>query len=249
LIRGLPVDELTMLENEILFWTIGLHLGIPIHQNPQGTVMIHVRDEGKQLTDEGVRSYETSARLEYHTDSSDIVGLYCIRPAMVGGTSTIVSSVAVHDAVVRANPELAALLYEPWGHASVVGNKASARPICARNADDRLFSRYGRLYIETANARNPAVPPLTAQQVEVLDLYDSFANSADYYLNMDFQPGDIQLLNNYVIMHARTDYVDWPEPERARELLRLWLVVKEPFGIPAVFEDSGIISRMVAFNR
>ena len=28
---------------------------------------------------------------------------------------------------------------------------------------------------------------------------------------------------NHVTQHARTDYEDWPEPERKRHLLRLWL--------------------------
>ena len=43
------------------------------------------------------------------------------------------------------------------------------------------------------------------------------------YLDMALQPGDIQLLNNHVIMHGRTDYEDYPEMERRRHLLRLWL--------------------------
>jgi hypothetical protein len=249
LIRGLPVHDLTMTENELMFWVIGLHLGVPIHQDPQGTLIIHVLDQGKDFDQPGVRAYETSARLEYHTDSSDIVGLYCIRPAMRGGTSTIVSSVAVHDAMVRSRPELAALLYQPWGHVSVVGDGASFREICARNSAGQLFTRYGRKYLEIAPQRSPEVPPLTPEQIEALDLFDDYANSPNFYLNIDFQPGDVQLLNNYVIMHARTDYEDWPEPGRHRELLRLWLVVTDGLDLPETFADSGIISRRVAFQK
>ena len=40
---------------------------------------------------------------------------------------------------------------------------------------------------------------------------------------MDFQPGDIQWLNNSVILHAREAYDDDPDPARRRHLLRLWL--------------------------
>ena len=43
---------------------------------------------------------------------------------------------------------------------------------------------------------------------------------------MDLEPGDIQLLNNSVVLHARTDFVDYEEPERRRHLLRLWLNVE-----------------------
>jgi hypothetical protein len=44
---------------------------------------------------------------------------------------------------------------------------------------------------------------------------------------MDFQPGDIQWLKNSVVLHKRTEYVDWPEPERKRHLLRLWLCARD----------------------
>ena len=40
---------------------------------------------------------------------------------------------------------------------------------------------------------------------------------------MDLLPGDIQLLNNFVTLHTRRAYEDWPDPERKRHLLRLWL--------------------------
>ena len=41
--------------------------------------------------------------------------------------------------------------------------------------------------------------------------------------DMDLQPGDIQLVSNHSVLHARTEYEEWPEPERKRHLLRLWL--------------------------
>ena len=43
---------------------------------------------------------------------------------------------------------------------------------------------------------------------------------------MEFAPGDIQLLNNHYIMHSRTGYEDYPEPERRRHLMRLWLATE-----------------------
>ena len=30
---------------------------------------------------------------------------------------------------------------------------------------------------------------------------------------MNFMPGDIQFLHNHTILHARTGYEDWPEPD------------------------------------
>ena len=44
---------------------------------------------------------------------------------------------------------------------------------------------------------------------------------------MDLEPGDIQWLSNHTVMHARTEYEDWPEPQRKRHLLRLWLSIEK----------------------
>ena len=101
LLRGLPVQELAEAELERLFWGIGQHLGIPIPQNDAGDVLVHVRDEGLDFDDPTVRAYQTNDRLGYHSDSSDVVGLLCVRPAMEGGVSTIVSAAAVHNAADR----------------------------------------------------------------------------------------------------------------------------------------------------
>jgi hypothetical protein len=37
------------------------------------------------------------------------------------------------------------------------------------------------------------------------------------------QPGQMQILNNRIIVHGRTPYVDHDEPDKRRHLLRLWL--------------------------
>ena len=37
------------------------------------------------------------------------------------------------------------------------------------------------------------------------------------------EPGQIQVLNNRSIVHGRTPYEDFAEPEKRRHLVRLWL--------------------------
>jgi hypothetical protein len=246
-LRGLPADELADVDNEALCSTIGRSLGVPIRQNARGDMMIRVRDEGKDFDTKGVRSFETAAQLEYHSDSSDVVGLYCVKAARSGGISTIVSSVAVHDAMVDERPDLAALLYEPWATVSVIDQTVQWKPICATNDVGDVFTRYGRLYLETATDYDTTVPMLRPEQLETLDLYDSFLRDPRFALDMRFRPGDLQLLNNYRIMHSRTAYEDWPEPERRRELLRVWLVVPDMV-VPPVFEDSGFVPRTEALG-
>ena len=71
--------------------------------------------------------------------------------------------------------------------------------------------------------RHDDVPPFTRDEQELLDLYEEIASSPDFFLDMELEPGDIQRLSNHTILHARTAYDDYEEPERRRHLLRLWL--------------------------
>lgn len=250
LLRGVPVEELTERQAELMYWGIGLYVGVPIHQKGEDDLLLHIRDMGLDRNDPLVRGFQTSARLDYHADSSDVVGLLCIRPAMRGGVSTIVSAVAVHDEIVRRRPDLAEVLHERWWHDRRSGDGPESFFECPIFAEEngKLFAHYGRAYIDSA-PRGEGVPDLTAAQVEAMDLLDELDNSAEFVLNMNFAPGDIQFLNNYTIMHARTDYEDYPEPERKRDLIRLWLVLDRDLGLPADFEAGGITPRSAALSR
>ena len=249
LVRGVPIDGLTPQQIELLYWGIGLHVGHPIHQRTEDDLLVYVRDQGVDPDSPLVRGYQTAARLDYHCDSSDVVALLCVRPAASGGVSTIVSSVAVHDELVRRSPSLAALLHEQWWHDRKSGDDLSSFFQCSVFAarDGRLFAHYGRAYMESAS-RHPEIPELSAEHVAALDALDELTNSPDFVLNMDFRPGDIQFLNNYTVMHARTSYVDHPEPARKRELIRLWLVMDGDLGLPDDFAAAGIVPREVAFR-
>ena len=82
---------------------------------------------------------------------------------------------------------------------------------------------------------NPIAPRLSATQVEALDLFDSLANDPRLNMFTEFQPGDIQLVHNHTMLHDRTGFVDWPEPERRRHLLRLWLAAADARPLPEIF--------------
>jgi hypothetical protein len=245
LLRGVPVDGLTEHELERLFWGMGTHLGIGIRQNDAGDLLVHVRDQGLDFANPEVRGYQTSQRLDYHSDSSDVVGLLCVRPAAEGGVSTIVSARAVFDEACRRRPDLVGVLTDQWWWDRRQRDLATSffqRPIFTTHGD-RVVSYYGRAHIESA-CRGPHVPPLTTQQVEALDLLDQLAEGLA--LHMDFLPGDVQLLDNYTMWHARTAYVD--DPERPRDLYRLWLTLRRDVDLPTDFQTGGIVDRTVAFS-
>ncbi|MES1263304.1 MAG: TauD/TfdA family dioxygenase, partial [Peristeroidobacter soli] len=224
LVRGLPVQQWTERQSEIAYWCIGQYIGIPGAQNPQGDLLGHVRD---QQTQEDVRYYRTNKHLAVHCDTADVVGLLCLQAAKSGGLSRIVSSVSVYNELLRRRPELVPRLYEPFYFDTHGEGGVKAFPIApCRYADGELRSFWQSDYYRTAS-RHGHVPALTADENELLDTYDAIANSPEYYLDMDLQPGDMQLLSNHTILHARTAFEDWPELERRRHLLRLWISLPE----------------------
>ena len=98
-----------------------------------------------------------------------------------------------------------------------------------------LSGIYLRHYIEEAQRRFPDAPRLTADQYAVMDLIDELVNDPSIHLQMAFLPGDMQFLHNHQILHSRNDFENWPEPERHRHLLRLWMAPPNARSLPAVF--------------
>jgi hypothetical protein len=224
LVRGAPVRDWTTAQSEIFFWCLGQHLGLPGAQNPKGDLLGHVRDEGGTAD---VRFYRTNKSLAIHTDTADVVGLLCLQPARSGGLSRIASSVAIYNELLRRKPALVDRLYAPlWFDTKGEGGVPAFPVPACRYADGELYTFWQSDYYRTAQD-HPGVPKLTADERELLDAYDAIGTSPDFYLDMDLQPGDVQLLSNHTILHARTGFEDYDEPERRRHLLRLWLSLPE----------------------
>jgi hypothetical protein len=224
LLRGVPVDRWTYEDTARAYWGLGLHLGRPGAQNPAGELLGHVADMQEEASQPFVRRYRTRGDIAYHCDLADVVGLLCWRTARSGGASRIVSSVSVYNELLHRRPDLIDRLYEPF-HLDTrdEGNKLRYVPIPpCRYAHGVLRTFYHSDYFRSV-VRHPDVPPFTAQEQELLDLYEAIASSPDLYLDMQFEPGDVQLISNHFILHGRTAYEDYEEPERRRHLLRLWL--------------------------
>jgi hypothetical protein len=254
LLRGVPVEGLTERQIELMYWGIGLYIGIALPQGPTGEALFaHVRDEGvdRTATYGGGLLNRHSGALPFHTDSSDIVGLLCIRPALKGGLSTIVSTVAVHDEIVRRRPDLAEVMYQPWWFDRKRGDGPDSFaqcPIYAVNDAGKLFAFYAPDPYKSA-PRGEGIPDLSPQQVEAMALIDELNSRPDLQLHMSFQSGEIQFINNYAVMHSRSSYEDDPDPAHKRDLIRLWLTLERDMGIPESFNERGLTSRSVAFAR
>ena len=226
LVRGFPVAELEPDEIELAYVGLGVHLGTPVSQDAHGSLLGHVTDLGRPRTGPAVRLYTTTARQDFHTDGADVVGLLCLRGAKRGGESRIASAAAVYNEILRRAPDLLDVLYAPmyWDRND---EQSPGEPpyyqlpaIHDVNGTPRIF--YIGWYIRDAQ-RHAAVPRLTEEQLAAMALIESIANDPAFHVEMDFRPGDVQLLNNAVILHSREAYVDHDEPGRKRHLLRLWL--------------------------
>ncbi|WP_437877856.1 TauD/TfdA family dioxygenase [Sorangium sp. So ce513] len=246
LLRGLRGPWLDRLDRDdlraaaIAFLGIGSHLGSARSQNARGHVLGHVKDLGLSSQDPSVRIYQTRERQTFHTDSCDVVALLCLRTARAGGHSALVSSVTLYNEMRRARPDLVEALFAPIETDRRGEVPAGERPyfrIPVFNWHAGLLSAiYQRQYIESAR-RFPDVPPLTARQIEALDLFDALANDPALHMTMELRPGDIQLVHNHTLLHDRTAFEDWPEPDRRRHLLRLWLAPPGARPLPPVFRE------------
>lgn len=241
LIRGLDLDRLSVADAALIYWGIGSHMGCGRAQNAQGDMLGHVTDLGLDFhTDRNARGYQTRQRLPFHNDAMDIVGLLCLQTARSGGLSRLISSTTIYNAVLERRPDLAEAMTTPFcmdrrGEAPA-GKKPYYEGALFEWVDERLFCRFNRTYIESAQ-RFAEVPRLSTSQIELLDLIDALCDESQLHLDMELQRGDMQFISNYTVLHSRTDYEDWPQSERRRYLLRLWLDTGLVPQLPASFAD------------
>lgn len=238
LVRGLPIERYDIADAARIFWGMGAQWGEAVSQNGKGHVLGHVKDLGLDYNDPKARGYQTSARLPYHTDSSDIVGLLCLRKSKSGGASSLVSTTTIYNEMVKRRPDLAAVLMQPfyrtrWGEVPE-GRKPYYGTAPFSIADGRVICTYVRSAVRKAQLMD-VVPRVTPEQEEAMDLFDSLANDPALHLDMQFEPGDMQWVCNHSVAHSRTAYEDFVEPEKRRHLLRLWLACDDGPTLPAAF--------------
>lgn len=213
-----------------LYWIVGQALGSPVPQNVQGTLLYDVRDTGQNL-DSGARFSVTNYESSFHTDNSfgdgivDYVGLLCRTISRAGGQSQIVSGFTVKQEIVKRAPDLLKMLYNPFHVDRRGGVRAGESPTqfvpVFQGEGDNFVVRYLRTWIEAGHDK--VGQPLQPGQIAALDLLDECLNRPEFRVEFDLKPGDMYFINNRWTLHNRTAFEDFPEPERRRHLIRLWL--------------------------
>jgi len=233
LVRGIPRARYTDAECELLYWGLGVHLGNPVSQNARGHLLGHVRDEGRIHADPNARGYQTSERMDFHTDMLpvDVLGLFCLRTAKSGGASKLVSALTIHNVLRDERPDLLEALYGmfhiDWRGEEPAGEKPWFTLPMFSERDGQVTCRINSLPYYDSAARYGGQYRPTATQREALEMVQEIANRPELMLTMDFQEGDVQLINNHILLHAREAYEDNDEPGRERHLLRMWIAVSD----------------------
>ena len=247
MLRGLPLAGRSRFQAAAAFWVICSHFGCAVSQNGKGHLLGHVKNLGADIDSPTGRGYNSPSELSFHADSCDIFGLLCLHTGKSGGQHRICSSITVHNEMLKRRPDLVEELFfrfyrsrrgelppgetTPWTRQPVFS--ITGGYFAARGAGSTMKRAQGM----------PGVPALTAAQQEAIGLYHDL--SAEFAMNVDFEPGDISIVNNYAALHARSRYEDWPEPERQRHLLRLWMSVDDahPLHADIVRDNQGIIEK------
>ena len=227
-LRGLPVERYTKDELRLVYWGLGLHLGTAVTQSEKGDVLGDVRNFGDEVSaaSQTGRGYMSKEWLGFHTDTSDVVALMVLRTSKSGGRSMFASSVAIRDKIAATWPQLHDILQQPfywsWKGQEPEGELPYYQQPIFTTHEGRFSSRYIKTHIMSAQELAD-VPRLTEWQRAAMTAIDLLAMDPEYHYSMQFEPGDMQFLNNHVTYHARTAFEDYPEPDRKRHLLRMWL--------------------------
>jgi hypothetical protein len=230
LVQRLPVEEWSEAQATLAYWAICNHLGTLKVQNSRGTMLGHVRNEGYKmsLANPKIRINETNNKIRFHVDLGDVVGLLCLQNSMSGGISRIVSSHTVVAEILRRRPALESTLFEPipfdaLDMAGATGRSWRDVPICRWRRDDLRVS-FQADTIATAQERGEA-PRLTEAQADMVSMIEEIAEDPKFHLDMNFEVGEIQFINNNHTLHSRTSWEDGADPGKRRHLLRAWMTL------------------------
>jgi hypothetical protein len=236
MLRGLPRGQYSDDDMARIYFGLGSYIGRTMTQSYLGDLLGHVVDVS-DLDPKG-RGYRKGGGQLMHTDSCDIIGLMCLRTAISGGASRISSALTVHNYLAEHHPEALDILRKGLylKRTEEDGRRAtrtfSEKPVPFFTEHDGEIT----CYLPTGYARlaeKSGERPFTEAESQALLLARKAAASPEHYLDMGFKEGDIQFLNNRMMVHGRTDYQDHKELSQRRHLLRMWLRVDSWPKMPA----------------
>jgi len=225
----LSVDRFDKEETKAIYWLLSSMIARPVAQAFRGVMLYDVRDTGKRKGPD-VRADLTKDSLSFHTDYGynlppPYIGLQVLRTAKRGGRSTVISLWTAHNEMRRRHRALLPRLYRPF-YLNRYGEHAPGDPVVSFHP---VFSYDGVALRGRFNLRNitagydMAGEPLDAEGADAIAALSEVLEDPALGLEFDLEPGQVEYLMNWRCAHSRTAYEDFPEPDRQRHLVRIFL--------------------------
>jgi len=231
-IDRLALDDMDLDTAKSIYWILGQMVSRPVAQKWDGTMLYDVLDIGKkgEAKGYGLRGSLTNAELFFHTDNGfnvnlpDAVSLLCVNQAKEGGVNRFASVYSLHNRLLERCPEHLKRLYQP-----VLFNRnmehAEGEPTILRTSifswdGERLIARPNPFYVY--QAYEMAGIEMETELTDAIDALREVAKDPDLWVEMRMERGQMQFLNNRQVLHYRSSYVDYDEPERQRHAIRMW---------------------------
>ena len=225
IIAGITPQRYSEEQFQRIYWGFGTHLGVAAVQSVDGDRLGYVQTRDVDPVNRGYRSPQ---ELNMHSDSYEILGLMSVRPAKSGGITGIVSSLALHNEILRTRPELLEPLYEGFHYASEEA-QFDDRPVSDTKVP--VFSSmqgHVSCHFEIGQLRAAARRlnvEFSKEFAEAVDYFRALSTRPDLAMHFMLDPGEILLVHNFTNLHSRTAFENFPD--RKRLLLRLWLTLAD----------------------
>ena len=230
IINGACLKDFSLKEKISIYTLVAKILGELIIQNIKQEKIVEIKDVGKSMQTGG-RYHETKEGGSHHTDSPqwedvpDYLGLFCVHNAKKGGTNLFLSAYTIHNRILKGRKDLLNILYEKFhfdkrGEFKEGESSTVFEPIF-KFKDGKLYFRYLRNYIDAGH--DIQNQPLSESQKEALTYLDNFMLEEDMIMSYDLKPDDMVFSDNHWIVHGRTAFEDYDDPNLKRLMLRTWI--------------------------
>jgi hypothetical protein len=222
-LRGWPSENYSHAQNLTVYCGVASYFGKAMVQNYEGEAVVDVIDKDKPY-DHTSRGYMGNKKLPFHSDGADLVGLLCLGEPIQGGTSLLLSATKLYNTILAKRPDYLETLMLGFYHHRRGQHDPGEAPISAERIP--IFSFHNDL-LHCCYNRNPINwvvhegMSLSEREIEILDYFDALCHRPSIAVEMTFRQGDMQFVNNFVILHSRSEYRD--APNNRRHLVRLWL--------------------------
>ena len=226
---------------------LGSSLGTIVMQSQRGELIEDVRDTSDFDGEVDTRGYRSGGELVPHSDPPTLIVLHCVTPARSGGESYLVNVSSIVRRIAETDRSSLAVLFDPFPMWRVEGQNgrpagpdAQRLPVLARH-NDAISCMVYRPFIEMA--AEALGEPLSSAQTNALDRFDACTSEPALSLRFNLNPNQTLLVHNRTVLHARTNYVDWPELNRRRHLRRLWIDAPDLLPVNPAHELGDIFAK------